>query len=301
MESEVKPQVLAVLNEGRLSGPRLSPVEIVAKMGVFDAREKAYDSAWLATGDNVIVTIWGEEVHVAADGRWFCLESLNPQFRPGGKPRAESQIQKAADRLALLKRVHAEGRSLRVVLQTNRMPIAELESNRAAKIATRVRDSEEWFVAAWKGEHQIAVLARGAQGWAPTDADWQAAAGVLGVAGGGLSSADGVSQEELQTAALNYVTKHFKGYGYKAEKPAGDKPGYDFEISNAKGTILLRVAVKGIAPKSPNFRLTPEERACSAREPLWKLLVVSDAISPAAQHKIYKPTEVEQAEGFEAG
>jgi hypothetical protein len=301
MESEVKPPILAVLNEGRLSGPRLSPVEIVAKMGVFDAREKAYDTAWLATGDTVIVSLWAEELHIAADGRWFCLESLNPQFRPGGKARAESQIQKATDRIALLKRMHAEGRGFRAVLQTNRMPIAELESNRAAKIATRVRDPEEWFVAAWKGEHQIAVLARGAAGWAPTDADWQAASGVLGVAGAGLGAADGVSQDELQAAALNYVTKHFRGYGYKAEKPAGDKPGYDFEISNAKGATLLRVSVKGIAPKAPKFRLTAEERACAAREPLWKLLVVSDAVSPAAQHKIYKPTEVEQAEGFEPG
>ena len=50
MDKEVDPLVLAVIDEKRLSGPRLTPVEIVAKMGVFDAREKAADHAWLATG-----------------------------------------------------------------------------------------------------------------------------------------------------------------------------------------------------------------------------------------------------------
>ncbi len=39
MDKEVDPKVLAVIDEMRLSGPRLTPVDIVAKMGVFDARE----------------------------------------------------------------------------------------------------------------------------------------------------------------------------------------------------------------------------------------------------------------------
>ena len=61
------------------------------------------------------------------------------------------------------------------------------------------------------------------------------------------------------------------------------KLGYDIEVSNAKGAILLRVAVKGTTPKAPTFRLTKDELACSAREPLWKLLVVTDAMGPAAE------------------
>ena len=41
MDKEVAPQVLAVIDEMRLSGPRLTPVDIVARMGVLDARENA--------------------------------------------------------------------------------------------------------------------------------------------------------------------------------------------------------------------------------------------------------------------
>ena len=51
---------------------------------------------------------------------------------------------------------------------------------------------------------------------------------------------------------------------------------------------------------SPKFQLTSEEQACSVREPLWRLLVVSDAGTAIAQHKIYKPSEMSQAPGFEA-
>ena len=54
MEKEVEPAVLALINEKRLTGEKRTPVEIIARMGVFEARDKAGDHAWLATGDNVI-------------------------------------------------------------------------------------------------------------------------------------------------------------------------------------------------------------------------------------------------------
>ena len=36
-------------------------------------------------------------------------------------------------------------------------------------------------------------------------------------------------------------------------------------------------------------------------EKLWRLLVVSDPLGPAARHNIYKAAEVDQAPGFELG
>ena len=301
METEVDPKILAVLNEGRLSGPRLTPVEIVAKMGVFDAREKAYDAAWLATGNIVIATVWAEQVSLGGDGRWFTLENLNTQLRPDGSARSAGQVQRAVDRLALLKQTYKEGKPFRAVLQTNRVAIAELESNRSAKVSTRVRDSEEWHVARWDAEQQLAVLVRGAAGWEPTEAEIDAARARCGIPPAVKEDASAAaSPEDIGAAAIAYVTKHFRGYGYKAE-PAPADAGYDIEVSNAKGAKLLRVAVKGTTPKSPAFRLSPAEQGCSVREPLWKLLVVTDVMGPGAQHKIYKPTEVDQAEGFEPG
>ncbi len=302
METEVNPLVLAVLNEERLSGPRLSPVDIVAKMGVFDAREKAYDHAWLATGDIVIATIWAERVSISADGHWFCLESLDTQLRSDGRPRAPNQIQKAVDRAALLKRTLKEDKGFRALLQTNRVAIADLESDKNAKVSTRVRDPEEWHVAAWEAEQQLAVLVRGPRGWTPAAAEIDAARARCGIpeAKPEAIAAQNASSQEIQSAAIAYVMKHFAGYGYKPEDVREQNLGYDIEVTNAKGAKLLRVAVRGVAPKAPTFGLTKDELKCSTREPLWKLLVVSDAMSAAPTHKIYKPTEVEQAEGFEA-
>lgn len=302
MDKEVDPQVLAVIDEKRLSGPRLTPVEIVAKMGVFDARDKPYEYAWMATGDNVIATIWAEYVSVGAGGRWFYLESLDTQHRASGGARTANQVQRAKDRLALLKRTLDAGQGFRAVVQTNRVPIAELETNKSAKVSTRVRDDDEWHVASWEPDQLLAVLVRGPRGWMPTEAEVQAAkarGGVPAPAEPDPAVAEVTSPEQLHAAALGYVTRHFGGYGYKAEDVTAQKLGYDLEVSNAKGVTLLKVTVKGTASGMPGFKLTSEERACSVREPLWRLLVVTDALGAAAQHKIYKPSEMSQAPGFD--
>ena len=302
MDKEVDPQVLAVIDEKRLSGPRLTPVEIVAKMGVFDARDKPYEYAWMATGDNVIATIWAEYVSVGAGGRWFYLESLDTQHRASGGVRTANQVQRAKDRLALLKRTLDAGQGFRAVLQTNRVPIAELETNKSAKVSTRVRDEDEWHVASWEPDQLLAVLVRGPRGWLPTEAEVQAAkarGGVPAPAEATPAAAQVTSPEELQAAALAYVTHHFGGYGYKAEDVRARQLGYDLEVSNAKGVTLLKVAVKGTASGRPGFKLTGEERAASVRDPLWRLLVVTDAGGPAAQHQIYKASEMSQAPGFD--
>ncbi len=301
MDKEVDPQVLAVIDEMRLSGPRLTPVEIVAKMGVFDARDKPFEHAWLATGDNVIATVWAEFVNVGANGRWFCLESLDVQRRAGGGARSPQQVQRAKDRLALLKRTFDAGQGFRAVLQTNRIEIAELESNKNAKVSTRVRDDAEWHVAAWEPSQMLAVLVRGERGWSPGAAEIEAArarSGVPAAADGAAAAPASASPDDVQTAAMDYVLRHFQGYGYKAEDLRGKNLGYDIEVSNAKGQTLLRVVVKGTSSAVPGFRLAPEQQAASAREPLWRLLVVSDAGGPTAQHKIYKPSEMSQAPGF---
>ncbi len=303
MDKEVDPRILAVIDEKRLSGPRLTPVEIVAKMGVFDAREKPYDAAWLATGDNVIATVWAEYVNIGSGGRWFCLESLDAQHRADGGVRNASQVQRAKDRLLLLKRTFDAGQGFRAVLQTNRIAIVELERSKGAKVSTRVRDDGEWHVASWEPEQRLAVLVRGPRGWAPTEDEIEAAKARGGVPAEEPSAAPLVfethSPEEVQAAAVAYITRHFSSYGYKAENVSGQGIGYDIEVSNAKGATLLKVTVKGTSTGSPTFRLTSEERAGSAREPLWRLVVVSDPIGPAAQHKIYKPTDLAQAPGFD--
>ncbi|MDB5828714.1 MAG: hypothetical protein JWQ73_2934 [Variovorax sp.] len=301
MDKEVDPAVLAVINEKRLLGEKRTPVEIIARMGVFEARDKAGDHAWLATGDNVIATIWAELVSIGAGGRWFYLESLDAQHRLGGGERSAQQIQRAKDRLALLKRSLDAGQGVRAVLQTNRIAIADLETDKAAKVSTRVPDEQEWHVASWDADSKVAVLVRGARGWLPTEEELQAAR-----ARGGVPPAPvevpvvQMSREALQAAALDYLTRHFAGYGYKPENTAGQNVGYDIEVKDKKGATLLKLAVKGTAAGMTRFQLTSEERACAKTTEQWRLVVVTDVPGPAAAHKLYKPTEIDSAPGLEA-
>jgi hypothetical protein len=305
MDKEVAPAVLAVINEKRLTGEKRTPVEIIARMGVFDAREKASDHAWLATGDSVIVTLWAEFIGTGEGGRWFYLESLDPHLRRDGGERNALQMQRAKDRLGLLKRSLDAGRSVRAVLQTNRVAIADLETDKAAKVSVRVPDHEEWHVASWDTDQRIALLVRGARGWLPQEDELLAARRRGAVPPAAVvaqedATAGPASQEEVQAAAMAYLTRHFAGYGYKTEDVSSRGPGYDIEVSDKKGKTLLKLAVKGTAPGVTGFQLTGEERACAALGDPWRLVVVTDALGAAAQHKLYKPSEIDGAPGLEA-
>lgn len=299
MDKEVDPAVLAVINEKRLLGDKRTPVEIIAKMGVFDARQKASDHAWLATGDNVIVTIWAEFVGVGAGGRWFYLESLNPQLRVGGGERTAFQMQRAKDRLALLKRAADAGQAVRAVLQTNRIAILDLETDKAAKVSVRVQDDAEWHVARWDADAKMAVLVRGARDWLPTEAEIDAARARGGVPAPVVEAPPvEATADEVQAAAMAYLMKHFSSYGYKAEDVTSQGLGYAIEVSDKKGATLLKLAVKGTGVGVPTFALTGEERAGAKRGDPWRLAVVTDAIGAAAQHKIYKPSDIDQVPGL---
>lgn len=297
MEKEIDAGVLAVINEKRLSGAKLTPVEIITKMGVFDARTQASSSAWLATGDNVIITIWAEQIATGADGRWFFLETLDTHQRIGGGERSALQIQRAKDRLQLLQFAMDESAPLRVALQANRVGILDVESDKNAKIAVRVTDDLEWHVADWNPDTKLAVLVRGERGWVPNEAEIKAAQQKPGVPKG-VSNAD-ASQDEVQGAAMAYLVKHFTSYGYRAENVTSQHFGYDLEVSDKKGNTLLKLAVKGLGAGVRSFKLRPEERAAADAGDPWRLVVVNDATSPGAVHKLYKPAEVDSAPGLE--
>jgi len=301
MDKEVNPAVLAVINEKRLMGEKRTPVEIIAKMGVFDAYGKAYEQAWLASGDNVIATIWAEFVGVGADGRWFYLESLDTQHRIGGGVRTAQQIQRAKDRLKLLKFALDAGLGVRTVLQTNRVAILDLETDKTAKVSMRVPDDQEWHVAMWDAETKIAVLVRGPRGWLPTEDEIQAARARGGVPAAALVNPTVAltSQDEVQKAAITYLTRHFAGYGYKTAHVSSQNIGYDIQVSDKKGNTLLKLAVKGTVAGMSGFQLTGEERAAAKQGDPWRLVVVTDAGSAGVAHKLYKPTEIDNTPGLE--
>jgi len=303
MDKEVGSAVLAFVDEKRLMADRRTPVDVIARMGVVDARKKAFDLAWLATGDKVIVPLWAELVTVSADGRWFCHESLDPHHRAGdGGERPAAQTQRAIERMRLLKRTLDAGQPFRAVLQTNRVPIGDRETDKAANISTRVADDEEWHVASWDVDRKAALLVRGASGWLPTEDDMQAArtrAGAMTPAPAEANAA--ATPEDVHAAAMDYLTRHFAGYGYPTQRVESQATGYDIEVSDKKGSTLLQLAVKGTTAGMPgSMVLTSEERAAARRGGAWRLAVVTDAIGKAQQHKLYKPEEIDKVPGLES-
>ncbi len=300
MDKEVAPAVLAFINEKRLAGDKRTPVDIITRMGVFEARDKASDYAWLATGDNVIATIWAEFAHVGAGGRWFYLESLDVLRRLSGGERSALQVQRTKDRVALLKRTFDAGVGFRAVLQTNRVAIADLETDKAAKVSVRVQDEQEWHVASWEADDKFAVLVRGERGWQPDKEELEAAR-----ARGGLPPPEPViapifaSRDEVQAAAMAYLARHFGGYGYKTDDVAGQQLGYDIEVSDKKGKTLLKLAVKGIGAGVASYQLTDKERASAQQGDPWRLAVVTDPIGVLAQHRLFRGTELASAPGLQ--
>lgn len=298
MDKEVEPVVLAAINEKRLVGEKRTPSDILAKMGVFDARQKVSDSAWLATGDNVIATLWAEIVNIGANGRWFYLESLDAHRRVGGGERSAMLFQRAKDRQRLLKRTLDAGHGFRALLQTNRVAFLELEKDKAAKASVRVPDDEEWHVAVWDTDRRIAVMVRGPRDWRPAEDEIQAAWGRSGIAVPVVEVPSGpVSPEQAQAAAMAHLTAHFAGYGYKPESVGGTGLGYDIQVLDKKGNALLKLAVRGSTATKASFPLTDAEQACAKSVDQWRLAIVTDAGSPAAQHKLYKVSELDQEPG----
>jgi hypothetical protein len=269
-------------------------------MGVFDARTQASASAWLATGDNVIATIWAEQISVGTGGRWFYLESLDTHQRMDGGERSALQIQRAKDRLQLLKYALDEEQPVRVALQANRVAIETAETDKAAKIGVRVPDDQEWHVAAWNSDEKYAVLVRGEKGWMPSEADIKAARARGGVPLATGAGTDGqATPEAVQAAAIAYLTKYFASYGYRSENASSEHFGYDLEVSDKKGTTLLKLAVKGLGPGVRSFKLSTEEMARAKEGHPWRLAVVTDSVSPGAAHKMYSGADYESAPGLE--
>ena len=107
MDKEVAPAVLAVINEKRLAGDKRTPVDIITRLGVVDARDKASDSAWLATGDLVIATIWAEFINVGSR-RPMVLPGIAGHAAPPERRRAHGPASPARDRTHRLAQAHAE-------------------------------------------------------------------------------------------------------------------------------------------------------------------------------------------------
>jgi hypothetical protein len=327
MQTEVNPAVLAVVERIRTSTPKRSASEVIERMGVRDARDKRFDYAWALGGGGYLLTIWSEFTHVnEINNRWFCVETFDTKTRLGGGTRGPRQQARAEFRLACLRSMHTANEACSAVLQVNRLSIAQLEQNADSEVSVRVKDDEQWHVAAWDEARNRAILVRGPRGWAPTpeEVDQHLARRPMdGTYNAQLERShpgvepvappvppppppeprvvfpDQEHRDAVEAAAMAHMTAHYESQGLVVHDVSKENLGYDMRIETGVGTALHLVEVKGTSMVAEGFFISRNERRCAEREPAWCLAVVTNALTVPAE-RIYSAAEMDEHFSFES-
>lgn len=98
-------------------------------------------------------------------------------------------------------------------------------------------------------------------------------------------------RRKVEQAAEIAVIKHFASKGYRETRVTQLPCGYDFIFS--RGAVVFHVEVKGTASDLPQFFLTRNEfERGYARDPAWRLAMVTSALSDAPLVKCYSPRDL---------
>lgn len=303
MRSEVRPDVLNVIDRIRENSPKASVTDVVVTAGVpwHEAREQASEYAWRLPGGGFLITIWGEFVRIhPATGRWFYVESLDVTHRYGGAPRGPLQVPRAEFRRQCLQTMFRLRQDAVAALQVNRLSIAELEENRDAVVAVRVKDPERWHVAAWDDRNNRVVLVRGATDWAPSEIEIEAAIhGTTEVPEATPPWPNQAHRDAVECAAVDFVTRILEGQHFFVKDVGPENRGYDLLVSrDREGEPFQHIEVKGTSLPDEAFFLTRNERASSQLMPTWRLAVVTEALrNPSV--KFYSAAEMERRFNFD--
>jgi hypothetical protein len=101
-------------------------------------------------------------------------------------------------------------------------------------------------------------------------------------------------RKSVETAAERAVIKHYVAKGYTCERVTHIPCGYDFIFTNKK--LVLHVEVKGTASPRPQFFLTRNEHVKGLQSnPLWRLVMVTSALSAAPNITEYDATKLMRA------
>ncbi len=325
MQNEVNPVVFKVVDEIRANSPKLGITEVIQRMGVRDASEHGADYVWPLPGGGFLITIWSEFVHVHANGRWFYVETLDTKTRLGGGARSHLQQMRAEARVAALRQMHGSHQDGAAVLQINRVPIAELERNKNAKVGVRVKDPQRWHVARWDASRDRAILVRSGGDWAPTDAEVdehlarRRMDGVLNAQVQGcivpadppaeppspppppeprLWFPDQEHRDAVEAAAMAHMTTFYEAQSLVVHDVSDKNLGYDLRVEDAVSIPRHLVEVKGTSTLTEGFFISRNERRCADREPAWCLAIVTSALT-APVERIYSASEVEELFSFE--
>ncbi|MEJ1110719.1 MULTISPECIES: protein NO VEIN domain-containing protein [unclassified Kribbella] len=106
------------------------------------------------------------------------------------------------------------------------------------------------------------------------------------VQGAGFGTAE--QNQEVEKAAVDYVTKAYASEDYQVRSVERDRCGWDLTVS--KGVEEIHVEVKGIAGSLVRFFLTANECKCALSDPKWLLVVVTDALGEPQWYELDGPT-----------
>jgi hypothetical protein len=108
--------------------------------------------------------------------------------------------------------------------------------------------------------------------------------------GAGFGSAE--QNRKVEAAAIRKVTRELKSRGYSVVSRERDKIGYDLDAT--KGRSELHVEVKGITGVALKFPITSSEKKRAANDKAFRLMVVTRALTSAAEIHEYQGKHLER-------
>jgi len=178
MRHEIDPTLFAWMDEQRLKQGQPTLTRLLEKLGIglTNEKETLYAWAWRRAGEpRHVITVWAEEVQIDENGTWETEISLEPS---GTLTYNADQIQREAERIAILKELVQSGHNCKAILMVNRRSKEDEARGKAAAAEFRVLDDELWHVEISEGLQQ-GKLRRGAKALTgrPSELDQNSPAG----------------------------------------------------------------------------------------------------------------------------
>lgn len=126
----------------------------------------------------------------------------------------------------------------------------------------------------------------------PDEADDAPREVFIGPSGAGFG--DAASNRIVELAAMRKVVEHFHGWAY--EDVSMQKVGWD--ITCTRDADERHVEVKGVSGRHPSVLLTRNEIDKAAGDPLWSLVVVTQALVAPVVHEFDRNAVVHAASPY---
>ena len=112
---------------------------------------------------------------------------------------------------------------------------------------------------------------------------------VISVSAQGAGYGDPVTNAKVERVAMKLVAAAYSDLGWTPDDVSAHKVGWD--ITMRRGDDELHIEVKGVSGSKPTILLTRNEHATAGVDPLWRLAVVTQALTSPTLHE-YRAAQV---------